>query len=1200
MSFPSPILIIDDDPDDLALTHLLLRDPFSSAEIKDIAGAADFSRALVEELPRLIVTELELSWIAAPDLVQTVQESFEAVPIVLFSRPGNESLAILALQAGADSFVPKTSRGYLDLPDAVKAALFRSRRRQQRGASDSSYRHLVGALPLGVFTATNDGQILDANPALATILGFRSAETMAGHMLAELFVDQDEAERWRMHIQGSRAGAEDEVALRRHDGKTVWVRLSTWLVRQGGPEPGYLQGIIEDISEQKRIHQELVRRNTMLAESCSELEHFASIVSHDLREPLHLVERYTTMLAERYGSKLDAKAGEYMDHIVHGAGRGMIDAILELSRVETRGGTFAPVDFEGVLAEATANLEQAIAETSAAITHDLLPTLAADETQMMQLFQNLVGNALKFHGDEAPAIHVGAEERTNDWLFSVRDNGIGIKPEAASDLRDFSASPHSRGVSRHGDRPDLVPTNRATAPGTHLVRVGSRPRHNILLYDSKAYRAMAMTRAQPFGGIMPDPTLIRVMLVEDSSGEADLVREMLTQARTMRFDIEHQARLAGALARLQPEAFDIVLLDLNLPDSRGLETFDRVNAHCPSVPVIVLTNQTDEEMASDAVRRGAQDYLLKQDTEAPLLVRAIRYALERKAAEKAIRDSEQRYALAIRGANDGIWDWDLVHSTIFFSPRWKWMIGAGPDELTNQPEEWLDRVHPSDREVLEAAIQAHIDGRTPHLEAEYRLRHADGAYRWMLVRGLAVRGPDGAAIRMAGSQTDITARKKAEAQLLHDAFHDGLTGLANRALFLDRLQLALEATRRKKNGQFAVLFLDLDRFKNINDSFGHAVGDALLTLISERLSTFLRPGDTLARLGGDEFAILINNVNDPSDAVHVAERVHALLNERFLVRGNEIFISTSIGIALTTTGYARAEDVLRDADISMYRAKAGGGNGTQIFDRKMHDAAVALLKLEMDLRRSVERGDFIMYYQPIVSLAGGRLVGFEGLVRWCHPERGLVAPEQFIGVAEETGLIVPLGWWVLEESCRQLEVWQRRFPGDPPLSISVNVSGKLFRQRNMVDRMIGILEHTHLDPSALRLEITENILMDHGEAALQKLTELRALGIQLQVDDFGTGYSSLSYLQRFHYDTLKIDRSFIAEMTSSVDADAIIETILGLANLLGMNVIAEGVETIQQFQLLRGMRCPQGQGFLFSHPVPPEGAEDLIKSMPER
>jgi FOG: EAL domain len=332
----------------------------------------------------------------------------------------------------------------------------------------------------------------------------------------------------------------------------------------------------------------------------------------------------------------------------------------------------------------------------------------------------------------------------------------------------------------------------------------------------------------------------------------------------------------------------------------------------------------------------------------------------------------------------------------------------------------------------------------------------------------------------------------------------------------------------------------------------------------------------------------------------VANRIQKLLGERFIIDGSEVFISASIGIALSSTGYDSADELLRDADISMYRAKAAGKNRCEIFDREMHQAAVALMKLEMDLRRAIKSNEFVMYYQPIVSLDTRRMVGFEGLVRWRHPTRGLIAPQHFIGVAEETGLIVPLGWWVLEESCRQIGIWQRRFPVDPPLSVSVNVSGKLFHQKDMVGRIVRSLEASNLDPSSLRLEITENILLDHQEAVLNKLAELRALGIKLQVDDFGTGYSSLSYLNRFHYDTLKIDRSFVANMDRSDDSDAIIETILGLANLLGMNVIAEGVETAKQYELLRGMRCPQGQGFWFARPQPPEKIEELLDAMPPR
>ncbi|MCG6963372.1 MAG: EAL domain-containing protein [Acidobacteria bacterium] len=697
---------------------------------------------------------------------------------------------------------------------------------------------------------------------------------------------------------------------------------------------------------------------------------------------------------------------------------------------------------------------------------------------------------------------------------------------------------------------------------------------------------------------MMSPSTVRVLLVEDRPGEAELVRDMLSESPQQRFVVAHRDRLGLALAELSANEYDLVLLDLSLPDSRGLETFVRAHTHRPSVPIIVLTNHKDEEMGARAVRDGAQDYLVKQDTDSGLLLRSIRYALERQAAEEALRESEERYALAVRGANDGLWDWDLIRSSLYLSPRWKEMLGLAGTELSDDPGEWFARIHPAERSQVSRAIEAHLNGETPHFEQEYRIRHDEGHYLWVLARGVAVRNGDGTAMRMAGSQTDITARKRAEAQLLHDAFHDVLTGLANRALFVDRLQVALASAARKRNGDFAVLFLDLDRFKNVNDSLGHAAGDQLLTAIARRLEGFLRPGDTLARLGGDEFAILVNEVAEVADAVHVAQRIQELLGQRFLIDGSEVYVSASVGIALSSTGYRSAEEILRDADISMYRAKAAGRNRYEIFDREMHKSAVALLKLEMDLRKAVQEGSFVMHYQPIVALGRGRMVGFEGLVRWHHPERGLITPQQFISVAEETGLIVPIGWWVLAESCRQIAEWQSRYPLDPPLSISVNVSGKLFMQKNLVKRVVEILEHNHLDPVSLRLEITENILMDHGEPALIKLAELRALGVQLHIDDFGTGYSSLSYLQRFHYDTLKIDRTFIAEMDSSGGADVIIETIISLANLLGMNVIAEGIETANQVDRLRKMQCPQGQGFWFSRPLAPADAEKLIADSP--
>ena len=687
---------------------------------------------------------------------------------------------------------------------------------------------------------------------------------------------------------------------------------------------------------------------------------------------------------------------------------------------------------------------------------------------------------------------------------------------------------------------------------------------------------------------------LRVLLVEDNPLEAELIAELLRRSRRESFDLEHAERLSAGLARLERGGIDAVLLDFSLPDSAGLATYRRVHALAPRVPVVILTNLDDEEVAGSAVREGAQDYLLKRELDTAVLVRAIRYAVERTGADEALLESEQRYALAVQGASDGVWDWNLATGATYYSPRWATILGVTPELLAPAVDEWLSRVHPDDAQALKEALAAHLDGKDAHFEHEHRLRCADLAYRWVLARGVAVRDSSGAPTRMAGSLTDITIRKLAEERLLHDAFHDALTGLPNRTLFLDRLGVALEQSRRHKGLAFAVLFLDLDRFKNLNDSLGHSAGDTLLVDFAGRLRSCLRPGDTVARLGGDEFGILLADVKAPEGATHIAERIQELLETPFEIGPHEVVITASIGIALGSAEYDRPEDILRDTDTAMYRAKASGRSCFQVFDQAMHSSVAALLKLEMDLRRAVERSSFVMHYQPIIALDAGRIAGFEGLVRWVDPERGIVPPMRFISVAEETGLIVPIGWWALRETCAQVRRWQQRWPSDPPLYASVNVSGKIFSQTDMVETVWRVLEETGLPPTSLRLEITESILMDHGELALQILGELRALGVQFSIDDFGTGFSSLSYLQRFSYDTLKIDRSFIAGMQDKADVSAIVQTIVGLGSRLGMSVVAEGVETAGQFEHLKAMRCPAAQGFWFSEPVEAAKAEKLI------
>jgi len=441
---------------------------------------------------------------------------------------------------------------------------------------------------------------------------------------------------------------------------------------------------------------------------------------------------------------------------------------------------------------------------------------------------------------------------------------------------------------------------------------------------------------------------------------------------------------------------------------------------------------------------------------------------------------------------------------------------------------------------------------------------------------------------------DITERKRTEQQLVHSALHDSLTGLANRNLFMDRLSRSIERLKRRDDYLFAVLFLDLDRFKVVNDGVGHLMGDQLLVAVARRLKECMRSADTLARVGGDEFAVLADDIKDVADATRVAERLQEQLSEPFSLRGQDVFVTSSIGIAPGAKGYDQPEELLRDADVAMYRAKTLGRARCEMFDTSMHAHAVARLRLETDLWRAVEREEFRLYYQPIISLPDGEIGGFEALLRWQHPKRGLLLPAAFLALAEETGLMVPIGRWVLHEACRQMVQWQQQFADRRSLSISVNLSAKQLAQPDLVEEVARILEQTGLDAGSLILEVPESLIMAPSETASETLVKLKGLGIALHMDDFGTGHSSLGYLHRFPIDALKVDRSFIAKMGNERQSWEIVRTIIMLAHNLSMDVIAEGVETGEQLTQLKSLRCEHWQGFLFSRPVAPDAATDLI------
>ena len=563
---------------------------------------------------------------------------------------------------------------------------------------------------------------------------------------------------------------------------------------------------------------------------------------------------------------------------------------------------------------------------------------------------------------------------------------------------------------------------------------------------------------------------------------------------------------------------------------------------------------------------------------------------ERRATEKALRESEERHRTLIKSLPQRVFFKDCRSAFISVNGSFAGDLGMRPEDLIGKtdhdlfPKESADKYRADDLRVIE----------TRQSETLEEVNVVEGHERIVEVVKAPVIGDDGDVLGVLGLFTDITDRKQAEQQLYYSAFHDALTGLPNRVLFIEYLERVIARTKLCKGRQFAVLFLDLDRFKIINDSLGHTIGDQLLIAVARRLETSLRLEDRVARIGGDEFTILLADIEHSGEATIIADRIARDLSHPFDLGGHQVVTTASIGIAPSVIGYTDPSSILRDADMAMYHAKSMGKSRYEIFDKAMRVRAVNLLQLESDLRRAVEREEFLLHYQPIVEIATGAICGFEALVRWQHPERGMVGPGEFIRVAEETRLIIPIGEWVLREACLQIVRWQKQFRASEPLWMSVNLSTTQFTQPNLAELVGNILCQTNLDPRGLKLEITESLVMENLETAIDMLKRLRALGIELSIDDFGSGYSSLSHLHRFPLSTLKIDQSFVSNMDESNENTEIVRTIVTLARSLEMHVVAEGVETEEQLTQLRTLGCKYGQGYLFSRPMNAEATSELL------
>ncbi len=640
---------------------------------------------------------------------------------------------------------------------------------------------------------------------------------------------------------------------------------------------------------------------------------------------------------------------------------------------------------------------------------------------------------------------------------------------------------------------------------------------------------------------------------------------------------------------------DLVLCDVMMPILDGFELCSSIRAtkHGRHVPIVMLTGLNDAQSISQAFTMGATDFCEKP-VNWDLLPYKLNYILRSSSTFRKLQVSEERYSLVARGANDGIWDWDFENDRVYFSPRWKSMLGFAEDAISSNPREWLGRVHKNDISLVLTELEVHKSGKSSAFACEYRIKNAEGEYRWMMCRGLAETDDSGAANRMTGSQADITDRKIAEEKLVFDAVHDALTGLPNRILFIDRLSHSIDLYARRKNLNFAVLYLDLDRFKVINDSLGHMLGDRLLVEIASRINSIVRQGDTLARFGGDEFVMLCEEIDDITVATNLANRIQMELSKPVDLDGQMVVIGCSIGITESSIDYSNPEDMLRDADIAMYRAKAQPGAHYEIFDQTMHQKAMNVLQIESDLRLAIDREEFEVYYQPIVKIEEDEVSGFEALIRWNHPKLGLLLPDEFLEVAVDSRLIVPLGRWVLARACKQMQAWKDMWEEARDWTISVNLSASELAQPDLVVALSDIVNKSGLDTKYLKIEITESSLIQNSDHALQTMNALREQGIHLSIDDFGTGYSSFSYLHQYPFDELKIDRTFISELDNRSDKQQIVNAIVSLAHNLGMTVVAEGSASGAIYENLRGASCEYAQGFSI---MEPRVAGDISRSI---
>ena len=687
----------------------------------------------------------------------------------------------------------------------------------------------------------------------------------------------------------------------------------------------------------------------------------------------------------------------------------------------------------------------------------------------------------------------------------------------------------------------------------------------------------------------------KLLLIEDDATDARLIRGALADARGGPFEVEWVRKLSDGLARLRSNNTGAVFADLFLPDSHGLETLDQLLQAAPQTPIVVLCGVENEDLALHGIRRGARDYLLKDYLDSYACSRALQNMIERRAMEDALFVEKERAQVTLDSIGDAVLSTDIAGNITYLNLVAESMTGWSREDAIGRPlAEVFNIIDANSRVTCRNPMELAIEqNRTVGLAANSILIRRDGVESAIEDSAAPIHDRKGDVTGAVIVFHDVSAAKAMTVQMSELAQNDFLTGLPNRAHLNDRIAQAI-TTAHRHNTKFAVLFLDLDYFKHINDSLGHPIGDILLQSVAKRLASCVRDSDTVSRQGGDEFVILLSEIAHTKNAALCAQKLLTMLKAPNFVGHHGLEISASIGISLYPDDGLDPETLIKTADTAMYQAKENGRNCYRFFEREMNLRAVERQSIEEDLRGALERKEFLLQYQPKIDLQSGAITGAEALIRWKHPQRGIISPLMFVPVAEDTGLILPIGLWVRREACQQAKAWQDA--GLPALPVAVNISVVEFRDQNFLESVRAVLKETRLDPHCLELELTESVLMQHAETTTAVLQQLKATGVQLAVDDFGTGYSSLSYLRRFPIDALKIDGSFVREITSNPDDAAIVGAVIGMGRSLKQRVIAEGVETREQVTFLQNQRCAEGQGFFFSRPVSPQQFAKLLET----